>query len=646
MSAPRFNSYNASGTDWLGELPPEWGVRLARRLFQQVREVAREGDEQLSATQRYGVVPQKLFMELEDQKVMLALGGLGNFKHVEKDDFVISLRSFQGGIEYSAYSGCVSPAYTVLRARNEIFASYYAYTFKSNAFVSALQTTTDGIRDGKNISYDQFGSVSLPLPPLPEQTAIAAFLDRETAKIDALVEDQKRLIDLLKEKRRAVISHAVTKGPNPDALMKDTGIEWLGEIPEHWDVTKIGRYISILSGFAFPSSGFSLEESDMRLLRGTNVGVGSIKWDDTVYWPRKNNDGLGRFELRENQIVVGMDRPWIKEGVRVARVSADDLPCLLLQRVTALSVRDGMTEDFAFYLLSSDMFVAYFTPDMTGVSVPHLSPEQIANFVVPIPPLEDQAKIVQHIQKEMAAINALSTEAEAAVLLLQERRAALISAVVTGRINIQKRTDVQHDQSEARNAVGFEIVRQLAHRPTFGRVKLQKIVYLAETYAGVKELNGHYQREAAGPLDRQLIADIETLLRRNGDVSIDQPEGRGGAVIYRFAGPSTKAEREDLGLLLGDRRERFEQVLNKVGDLDTKGAEAVATLFAVWNDALIDQTPMTDEGIITAFLSEWHPEKPLKFKRDELHIWLGWMRRNGIIPTGRGPRTQTGRLVI
>ena len=107
---------------------------------------------------------------------------------------------------------------------------------KSKGYIEALQTMTDGIRDGKNISYQQFGQIRIPGLPLSEQSAIAAFLDRETAKIDELVAEQRRLMELLKEKRQAVISHAVTRGLNPDAPLKPSGIEWLGEVPEHWDV--------------------------------------------------------------------------------------------------------------------------------------------------------------------------------------------------------------------------------------------------------------------------------------------------------------------------------------------------------------------------------------------------------------------------
>jgi type I restriction enzyme S subunit len=449
VSTPAYLSYRSSGSAWLGDVPASWDVLAGRRVFAQRRDAAREGDEQLSATQRYGVVPQREFMEREDQKVMLALGGLGNFKHVEKDDFVISLRSFEGGVEHSAHKGCVSPAYTVLRLRHDASARYFRYLLKSKPYVAALQSTTDSLRDGKSIGYDQFGAISLPVPPFPEQTAIAAFLDRETGKIDALVEEQQRLIELLKEKRQAVISHSITKGLDPNAKMKPSGTEWLGDVPEHWTVTKLGRYISILSGFAFPSTGFSMEDEDVRLLRGINVGVGNIRWDEAVYWKRQAGDGLDRFELKEGQIIVGMDRPWIADGIRVARVTADDVPSLLLQRVTAISCKANMSDDFAYLLLTSQNFVAYFTPDMTGVSVPHLSPEQIELFRVAVPSPAEQAEIVASVRKEIRKIDTLLSEVEGAVRLLLERRSALISAAVTGKIDVRLAEQLVSDDAAA-----------------------------------------------------------------------------------------------------------------------------------------------------------------------------------------------------
>ena len=152
----------------------------------------------------------------------------------------------------------------------------------------------------------------------------------------------------------------------------------------HWGVTKAGRFLSILSGYAFPSSGFSLDESDARLLRGVNVGVAEIRWDETVYWSRRADDGLDEFQLKAGDTVIGMDRSWISQGARVAKIANEDLPCLLLQRVARVTTRGPMTEEYFFRVLSSDIFVSYFTPDNTGVSVPHISPTQIAEFVIPM----------------------------------------------------------------------------------------------------------------------------------------------------------------------------------------------------------------------------------------------------------------------
>lgn len=434
-------SYAESGrisTDWTGEIPKGWVLLSARRLFQNIRDNALPEDDQLSVTQSHGVVPQRLFMEEQGQNVVLALAGTGNFKRVLMNDFVISLRSFQGGIEHSAYEGCVSPAYTVLRPRKDLSPKFFTYLLKDRGFVLKLQSVTSGIRDGRNISYDQFAEIPLPHPPLCEQRAIAVFLDQETAKIDALVGEQRRLIALLKEKRQAVISRAVTRGLNPTAPLKPSGIDWLGDIPAHWEVTQAKRFVSVINGFAFPSTGFETEPDAIRLLRGINVGVGEVRWEskNTVRWTRQLGDKLDGWELRVGDLVLGMDRPWISAGVRVAVIGDEDVPSLLLQRVAALRTRTGLLPEFLYRQLQSEAFVHHFLPETTGVSVPHISPTQIACFMITVPPEGEQQGIVEFIEKQTSKFEALESEATQAIALLQERRSALISAVVTGKIDV------------------------------------------------------------------------------------------------------------------------------------------------------------------------------------------------------------------
>jgi restriction endonuclease S subunit len=277
----------------------------------------------------------------------------------------------------------------------------------------------------------------LALPPAAEQASISSFLDRETTKIDALIAEKERLIALLQEKRHAVISHAVTKGLDTNVPMKDSGVEWIGPVPERWEVCRCSRLLTVIPGFAFPADEFSHDEADTRLLRGINVGVSSIRWDDTVYWRRSPGDGLDRFALREGDVVLGMDRPVIGGGVRVATVSVSDLPCLLLQRVALLRPDDGLSPRFLEYVLSTSMFAAHFLPDATGVSVPHISPEQIRSFVLAVPSIDQQRRIVSWIERQTSSMTAVIAESEQALRLLRERRTALITAAVTGRIDVR-----------------------------------------------------------------------------------------------------------------------------------------------------------------------------------------------------------------
>jgi type I restriction enzyme S subunit len=441
MSFPLYPEYKDSGVKWLGKIPAHWSVSQSRRLFVVRNESATPSDKQLTASQEHGVIYQEDFVRLEGRRVVEVIKGTDSLKHVEPNDFVISMRSFQGGIEWSKLRGSISWHYVMLVPVRNVHPPFFAHLFKNITYIQALRATTDLIRDGQELRYSHFVQVDLPLVSMEEQASIASFLDRETAKIDALVAEQQRLIELLKEKRQAIIAHAITKGLNPNASTKPSGVEWLGKVPTHWRVGKCGYYVTVLSGFAFPSADFSDNPSHHKLLRGINVGVGALRWDDVVYWKKSSNDGLDEYALCAGDLVLGMDRPLIAEGVRVAKVEAQDLPCLLLQRVALLRSRGEISVDYLKALFASPMFVAHFAPDTTGVSVPHISPEQIKSFVVPIPPLSEQDSIAAYIDETTTRSQALIAEAQRAIDLLQERRAALIAAAVTGQIDVRAIAD-------------------------------------------------------------------------------------------------------------------------------------------------------------------------------------------------------------
>lgn len=439
MSAPGYDSYRESGIEWLGKVPAHWNIADGRRVFGQTRVPAKEDDEQLSSTQRYGVIPQQIFMAKEDQKVVLALGGIGNFKHVDKNDFVISLRSFQGGIERCHYSGCVSPAYTVLKPLNNLEPRFWEFLLKSSAYISVLQSVTDGIRDGKTVRYEQFGSVPLPLPPSAEQAAIAAFLDRETGKIDALVEAQTRLIELLKEKRQAVISHAVTKGLDPTAPTKDSGVEWLGQVPAHWVVQTLKRVTETCCDGPF-GSGLKSEhyvDEGVRVIRLQNIKERGFDGSDAAYIDYDYfKTTLTRHDVREGDVLIaglGDERNLVGRacvaplGIEPAMVKAD-----------CFRFRIHPETDTEFLVHQLNAGAAYASGKLaTGSTRARIPLSSMMDRIIALPPIAEQREIASELSVWSAKAAELLGQAEAAIILLQERRAALISAAVTGKIDVR-----------------------------------------------------------------------------------------------------------------------------------------------------------------------------------------------------------------
>ncbi|MCW3784187.1 restriction endonuclease subunit S [Defluviimonas salinarum] len=268
----------------------------------------------------------------------------------------------------------------------------------------------------ESLDTDRMMNCRMALPDLPTQKRIAAFLDRETARIDDLIAKKEQLVGLLKERGSAAREEML----------------W-GDGPS----TKLGHHISILPGYAFGSANFSENPDDIRLLRGANVGVDEVRWDDTVYWPKQDADGFVRFLLASGDIVMGMDRPWISGGIRVAQVTEDDLPCLLLQRVCKISPRTTIDGRYLKAMIESKKFVAYFEPILTGVSVPHISGDQIANFRFPFIRRDEQSRRMDKLERITGSISPITRATNTSIDRLREYRAALITSAVTGQIDVE-----------------------------------------------------------------------------------------------------------------------------------------------------------------------------------------------------------------
>lgn len=199
-----------SGLDWLGDIPAHWDTVPPTVLFKESKERAHEGDQLMSATQKYGVIPLAEFEALEQRQVTMAVANLDKRKHVEVGDFVISMRSMDGGLERARAVGSVRSSYSVLKCGPEVEGRFFGYLLKSSLYIQALRLTTSFIRDGQDMNFSHFRKVRLPRIPMAEQTSIADHIERETTRIDGLLEKTERSIALLKEKRAALITAAVT----------------------------------------------------------------------------------------------------------------------------------------------------------------------------------------------------------------------------------------------------------------------------------------------------------------------------------------------------------------------------------------------------------------------------------------------------
>ena len=409
MSFPRYPEHKDSGVEWLGEVPEHWGVKRIGYYFNERREKVSDKDFPALSVTKNGIVPQLDTAAKSDDG--------DNRKKVSKGDFVINSRSDRKGSSgASELEGSVSLICTVLRPQEHVHMPFVHHLLRSQPFQEEFYRYGKGIvADLWSTNYSEMRNILLGMPPLPEQTQIAAFLDRETAKIDELVAEQRRLMELLKEKRQAVISHAVTQGLNPHAPMKPSGIEWLGGVPEHWQVVPLRWAAKCCSGDGLSSTEVESIGDDEHCIRviGGNGLMG--------YADQKNVDhsvlAVGRVGALCGNVHIVHPPAWITDNALVL----DPNPSIFDLQFLSLVLRSRNLNDIA-----------------SKTAQPLITGTQVSDQRIPCPPLVEQQEIASHLIQESAKFNTLTTEAQCAIDLLQERRTALISAAVTGKIDVRE----------------------------------------------------------------------------------------------------------------------------------------------------------------------------------------------------------------
>lgn len=306
----------------------------------------------------------------------------------------------------------------IVRPHVNVDSRFVRYVLNSRPFLLGGEASMIGVAGQKRVPEAWLKDFPVQVTAPGAQHAIADYLDAETARIEALIARKQRMIEVLAERFSAAISTVV-----------------FGDLQSTWG--PVGRVTDVLPGYAFPSEQFRSEaDGAYRLLRGVNVAPGRLRWDDTAYLARGTALEFDRYSLRPGDLVIGMDRPLIGAGMRVATVSVDDGLCLLVQRVARVRANQFADLEYLRFALTSQAFAAYFSPIVTGVSVPHISDEQIRGFRLPLPPIEVQRERASRLREVELRANDCSQALTHQIALFVEHRRALITSAVTGELAI------------------------------------------------------------------------------------------------------------------------------------------------------------------------------------------------------------------
>jgi len=424
----KYSTYKDSGVEWLGEIPEEWECIRMKHLFKDISVKNRPDAELLSVTQNQGVVPRTWV----ENRMVMPSGALESFKFIQKGDFAISLRSFEGGLEYCHHDGIISPAYTVLKAQRNFDSQYYKYLFKSNAFISELQTSVVGIREGKNISYPELCYSFLPVPAKAIQTLVAEFLDRKTALIDQAIGIKEKQIDLLKERRQILIHQAVTRGLNPHVKMKDSGVEWIGQVPVGWEVKRLKHVSEFITSGPRGWSDFFSNEGAYFLQSGNLNDTMGIELEDAVrVTPKAGAEGL-RTRLKEDDVLVVVTGA--KTG-KVALAKIDSKEVYINQHLCLIRTNQVIKPSFLSILLHSTIGRTYFYLQQYGLKE-GLGLQDVKNALILLPSILEQAEIISYLEIVTQKISSAISLKEKEIEKLKEYKASLINSAVRGKIKV------------------------------------------------------------------------------------------------------------------------------------------------------------------------------------------------------------------
>ncbi len=411
-----YPAYKDSGLLWLGEVPEHWDILRARYLFREIDQRSQDGSEtHLSMSQKLGLVPSSMV----EQQALVSDSYAGG-KLCEKGDIVLNrLKAHLGVFALAKHNGVISPDYTVLRRIRPMVGPYFEHVLRSAACRHELRIRAKGIVEGFWRLYtDDFYNIRLPVPEFTEQAAIDHFLDHADRRIQRYIRAKKKLVALLNEQKQAIIHRAVTRGLDPNVRLKPSGVEWLGEVPEHWTISRVKNEFYSLNKLRVPLS--STERGAMTLKRFHYYGASGVidRVDDYLFDDELlliAEDGANLVLRNLPLAIIARGKFWVNNHAHI------------------LKARRGNLE-FLAHLMASFSYI----PWISGAAQPKLTQDRLMGIALAVPPVSEQDKIIQGATAEAASLSRTIEKAMCELEFLREYRTRLIADVVTGKLDVRE----------------------------------------------------------------------------------------------------------------------------------------------------------------------------------------------------------------
>lgn len=423
-----------SGAPWLGEVPEHWKVLPNRVVFTEVKERDWPDADMLSVTITRGVIRQQTLLE-ENSKKDSSNQDRSKYKIVRPGDIAYNkMRAWQGAIGVSAYEGIVSPAYVIQRPNSGADPQYLHYLLRTPAFAREAERWSYGITsDMWSLRPEHFKLIYSCLPPLPEQAAIVRFLDHADRLIRRYIRAKKKLIALLNEQKQAIIHQAVTRGLDPNVMLKPSGIEWLGEVPEHWEIVPFKRCVGFQEGPGIMAADFRDEGVPLlriSCLRGETASLEGCNFLDPEMVRRR----WAHFAVQPGDYLLSASAS-TGSVVLATDVVAGAIPYTGILRLWPLSNECAMP--FLRLFMGCSLFQAQINSYKSGVAIEHFGPTHLKRMWIVQPPMPEQEMIAEYVKSEIAPFTILAEGAMREITLLQEYRTRLIADVVTGKLDVR-----------------------------------------------------------------------------------------------------------------------------------------------------------------------------------------------------------------